>query len=58
MPDGKLRAYYWDVFTVHRGPKPVAGRDEALPLDILRVDFATILSKVREHLRNQPATNI
>jgi len=42
---------------VHRGPKPAAGRDEALSLDIPGVDFTTILSKVREHLRNQPAAN-
>ena len=51
MPDGKLRAYY-------KGHRPVKGPDRALPLDVPRVDFVTILGKVvHECMGNSTATD-
>ena len=41
---------------VHKGPRPAKGPDVALPLDIPRVDFVTILGKVvRECLEGPKA---
>ena len=38
---------------VHKGRQPTKGPDRAWPLDIPRVDFVTVLSKiVREHLED------
>jgi hypothetical protein len=37
---------------VHKGRKPAKGVDKALPLDVPRVDFATVLSKI-QRLKSQ-----
>lgn len=67
MPDGKIRAYYWDTFTAlaeiadltvypssphTQGQEARKGVDKALPLDVPRVDFATVLSKI-QRLKSQ-----
>jgi hypothetical protein len=38
---------------VHRGPRPSEGKDKALALDIPRVDFITVVSKIGRLLQDR-----
>jgi len=43
----------------HKGQRPAKGPDEALPLDIPRVDFVTILDKIlHKYLGNPEAVGL